>query len=61
VVRAIADRVLVMKAGQVVETGRVDELFERPRHPYTRQLLAAVPMLAGRTLGRGPDEGARES
>ena len=61
VVRAIADRVLVMKAGQVVETGRADELFERPRHPYTRQLLAAVPMLARRTLRRGPDEGARES
>ena len=60
VVRAVADRVLVMRAGQVVETGRADELFERPRHPYTRQLLAAVPVLAGRTLGRGPDEGARE-
>ena len=39
------ERVYVMYAGQVVETGAVAEVLARPRHPYTRGLLAAVPML----------------
>ncbi len=43
VVAEMAKRVAVMYAGQVVETGAVDELFERPRHPYTAALLAALP------------------
>jgi oligopeptide/dipeptide ABC transporter ATP-binding protein len=34
-----------MYAGHIVETGTVDEVFERPSHPYTRGLLAAVPRL----------------
>jgi peptide/nickel transport system ATP-binding protein len=38
-------RVYVMYAGQVVESGAVTEVLSRPRHPYTRGLLAAVPML----------------
>ena len=38
-------RVYVMYAGQVVESGAVTEVLARPRHPYTRGLLAAVPML----------------
>ena len=38
-------RVYVMYAGQVVETGAVTEVLSQPRHPYTRGLLAAVPML----------------
>ncbi|GAA3779593.1 ABC transporter ATP-binding protein [Streptomyces coacervatus] len=42
VVRHIADRVAVMHAGRVVETGEVKEVFERPAHPYTRALLDAV-------------------
>ncbi|MFH0944237.1 MAG: oligopeptide/dipeptide ABC transporter ATP-binding protein [Planctomycetota bacterium] len=44
VVRHISNRVMVMYLGQVVESSRTDELFERPRHPYTRSLLAAVPV-----------------
>ena len=44
VVAEIADRVLVMHQGEVVESGRVDEIFTAP-HPYTRRLLAAVPRL----------------
>ncbi len=41
----ICDRVLVLYAGQVAETGKVDEVFSDPRHPYTRRLLACVPRL----------------
>ena len=43
VVAEIAQRVLVMYAGQVVETSRVPELFEAPHHPYTEALLSALP------------------
>ena len=43
IVRKMADRVCVMRAGEVVETGSVAELFASPQHPYTRQLLAAEP------------------
>jgi oligopeptide/dipeptide ABC transporter ATP-binding protein len=43
VVAQMADRVVVMHGGQVVETAPVTELFARPRHPYTQGLLAAMP------------------
>ncbi|MFW5655631.1 MAG: ABC transporter ATP-binding protein, partial [Roseicyclus sp.] len=43
VVRRIADRVCVMKDGLIVEQGRTETIFEDPRHPYTRKLLAAEP------------------
>jgi oligopeptide/dipeptide ABC transporter ATP-binding protein len=43
VVSHLADRVCVMYAGQVVETGPVDRLYSSPQHPYTRALLAALP------------------
>jgi peptide/nickel transport system permease protein len=43
VVAEIADRVVVMYAGQVVEQGETEAVFARPLHPYTRALLAAVP------------------
>ncbi len=43
VVAEVAQRVLVMYAGQVVETAAVPQIFEAPRHPYTEALLAALP------------------
>ena len=45
VIHQISDQVLVMCAGEVVERGSAEDVFERPEHPYTRQLLAAVPRL----------------
>jgi peptide/nickel transport system ATP-binding protein len=45
VVRAIADRVLVMYLGCVVESGSVQAIFRAPGHPYTRALLAATPVV----------------
>ncbi|GCE17530.1 ABC transporter ATP-binding protein [Dictyobacter kobayashii] len=45
VVAGIADRVIVMYAGKVIEEGPTDELFANPRHPYTQGLLSSVPRL----------------
>jgi peptide/nickel transport system ATP-binding protein len=43
VVAKIADRILVMYAGRVLESGPTDAVIERPRHPYTKALVAAIP------------------
>jgi peptide/nickel transport system ATP-binding protein len=51
VVADLADRILVMKDGFTVETGTADQIFNKPNHPYTQALLAAVPKL-GRTTKR---------
>jgi peptide/nickel transport system ATP-binding protein len=45
VVADMADEILVMKDGHTVEHGTADQIFNRPAHPYTQQLLAAVPKL----------------
>ncbi len=47
VIAGIADRVMVMYGGQVVEEAPVRELFANPKHPYTRMLLETVPSLSG--------------
>ena len=50
VVADLSDRVMVMKNGRVVESGTADEIFNRPQHAYTRQLLDAVPHLGSETF-----------
>jgi oligopeptide/dipeptide ABC transporter ATP-binding protein len=52
VVAGIADRVLVLYAGQALEQADVDELFERPLHPYTDGLLGSLPVISSER----PDE-----
>jgi peptide/nickel transport system ATP-binding protein len=49
VVSEIADRVAVMYAGRIVETGAVDDVFSHPRHPYTQGLMRSVPRLGQAT------------
>lgn len=44
VIAGIADRVMVMYAGQVVETAPTAQLFDKPSHPYTRALLSSSPL-----------------
>jgi len=44
VVRGMSDDIAVMKDGKIVETGTADEVYEHPKHEYTRALLAAVPV-----------------
>src|SRR5688500_4752358 len=48
VVAEVCDRVVVMYAGEVVEEGPVEEIFQNPRHPYTQGLMQAIPRLGER-------------
>ena len=50
VVRAMCARIAVMYLGKIVELGETAAIFERPRHPYTQSLLAAVPLIGGRRV-----------
>jgi peptide/nickel transport system ATP-binding protein len=43
----LADRIATMYAGQIVELGSADDIFYRPRHPYTLGLIRAVPKVSG--------------
>ena len=45
VAKELADRVLVMKEGKIVEEGSRDHIFQNPQHPYTQKLLRAIPKL----------------
>lgn len=54
VVRHMSDRIAVMYLGQIMEIGTADEIFERPRHPYTELLLKAVPRLEPVKRKRAP-------
>jgi len=50
VVERLADRVAIMQLGRIVETGSTRDVFARPAHSYTRELLNAVPRLSGRRV-----------
>ena len=56
VVADIADRVIVMEKGRIVEEGPVDGVLNRPQHPYTQKLIAAVPRLRPAALPPVEDE-----
>ena len=53
VMREIADRIAVMYAGRLVEIGPTGDLYDRPRHPYTRGLIASIPRI-DRSSAHGP-------
>ncbi|WP_424831590.1 ABC transporter ATP-binding protein [Ruegeria sp.] len=59
IVRRIADRVCVMKDGEIVETGATAEIFDNPQHPYTRKLLAAEPSGHPEPIAADAEEVAR--
>ena len=52
VIRHMSDRVAVMYLGRIVETGTTEDIFARPRHPYTQALLASIPSAATRDGAR---------
>ncbi len=54
VIAGLADRILVMYAGRIVENAAAAELLRQPRHPYTAELLKCVPRLTGPRLARMP-------
>ena len=61
IVAGTADRVAIMYAGRIVERGAVEEIFDRPRHPYTRGLLASLPKIDGQATRLTAIEGSPPS
>lgn len=61
IVRRIADRVCVMKGGEIVESGPAEEIFANPQHPYTQKLLAAEPSGQPAPVPDGAEELIRTS
>jgi oligopeptide/dipeptide ABC transporter ATP-binding protein len=61
IVAGTADRVAIMYAGRIVEHGAVEDIFDRPRHPYTRGLLASLPKIDSRSARLTAIEGAPPS
>jgi oligopeptide transport system ATP-binding protein len=60
-VRHVADRVVVMYLGKVVESGPMDEILDDPKHPYTQALIAAIPIPEPRTRPRAKLKGETPS
>ncbi|WDI31235.1 ABC transporter ATP-binding protein [Hyphococcus flavus] len=55
VIRDIADRVMIMRAGRIIETGQTRAIFEAPREPYTKALIEAAPAIKWRDTGSGEE------
>lgn len=60
VIRYMSDRILVMYAGKIIESGSRDEILRQPLHPYTEMLLKAVPKVSRRGSGRLQDASSGE-
>ncbi len=56
VVKYMADEILVMNQGEIVERGSAEEIYARPQHPYTQQLLGAIPRGHGLRVGARNDK-----
>ncbi|MEO1136976.1 MAG: ABC transporter ATP-binding protein, partial [Pseudomonadota bacterium] len=52
VIRDIADRVMVMRAGRIIETGKTRDIFDNPQNDYTKRLIVATPAIRWRNLER---------
>lgn len=61
VVADVADRVAIMYSGRVVETGKIQEVFQRPAHPYTLGLMDSVPAITNRKSRLTPIKGSPPS
>jgi peptide/nickel transport system ATP-binding protein len=60
VVADMADRIVVMQHGRIVESGTADQIFNHAQHPYTQQLLAAVPHFGTASVSEGEERTARD-